>query len=389
MNDKEDGKLAVGKSLALFGAVGAVVALLAAVAVGCGSSSSSIAPFAGVWVANGGGANVEHFSGNEISVLAGVFNLPPTTFLNTKVFTSPQDTTFDSSGTMWVVDGGKNDGLGTGAAVFAFVAAQLAHLNSQPAPAPGVIVKPVVGVNNLFNFPQFAAFDTAGNLWVSDSANNAIFEFTATQIKSPLVASTNAVLVSAGFNGPLGIAFDGTGNLWICNNGGTTIVEIAAAVVNAASASGGTVTVTPATTLNSDGLATPSINNPWGILFDGSGNMWFTNEQLTPPTGDPNGTVVEFTATSIAGGGALTPAPNVTLHATSVGGTTSFGDPNGISMNSAGNITVANAGNSSLAEFTAAQITTTGSPVPHVFFVGAATTLIGPTGLTYGPLSLQ
>jgi hypothetical protein len=106
--------------------------------------------------------------------------------------------------------------------------------------------------------------------------------------------------------------------------------------------------VTPATTLNSDGLPTPSINNPWGILFDASGNMWFTNEQLTPPTGDPNGTVVEFTATSIAGGGVLTLAPNVTLHATAVGGTTSFGDPNGISMNSAGNITVANAGNSSL-----------------------------------------
>jgi streptogramin lyase len=367
-------------------AAGAVLTLLAVTEVGCGSSSTRIAPFMGVWVANGGGANALHYSGNQITTFTGVFNIPPVTVLNTKVFVAPQDTTFGSTGTMWVVDGGANDGKGTGAAVYAFVAAQLASLNSNSAPTPGVVVKPVsAGGANLFNFPQFAALDASGNLWVSDSANNVIFRFNSATIKTALVLSPDATFGSAAFNAPLGIAFDSGGNLWVCNNGGTTIVEIASAALTGT----GPVAVVPATTLNSDGAATPSINNPWGILFDANGNLWFTNEQLKPPTAQGSGTVVEFTAASIKGGGTITPAPNVTLTAAAVGGTTSFSDPNGISMNNLGNITVANAANSSLAEFTASQISTTGNPVPHTFIVGGATTLNGPTGLSYGPLSLQ
>jgi len=50
---------------------------------------------------------------------------------------------------------------------------------------------------------------------------------------------------------------------------------------------------------------------------------------------------------------------------------------------------VANAAGDSLAEYTAAQITSSGNLTPHTFIVGAATALKAPTGLTYGPISLK
>jgi hypothetical protein len=79
----------------------------------------------------------------------------------------------------------------------------------------------------------------------------------------------------------------------------------------------------------------------------------------------------------------------VTISATEVGATASLDDPNGISMDKAGNITVANAANNTLAEFTSPQITSSGSPTPHAFVIGGATLLDVPTGLTYGPLVLK
>ena len=131
----------------------------------------------------------------------------------------------------------------------------------------------------------------------------------------------------------------------------------------------------------------PTINNPWGILFDSSGNMWFTNEQLSVSA--CSGTVVQFAAGSFTGLGSVSPAPAVVIGQTAVGGSSSLCDPNGITMNKAGNIVVANAGGDSLAEYRASQITSSGNPTPHTFVIGATTLLAGPAGLTYGPVTLK
>jgi DNA-binding beta-propeller fold protein YncE len=300
----------------LVAAMGAVMMLAAIGTLGCGGGggNSGVAPFAGVWVANSGAPAALHFPGTDLN-FGGTFPFPPIPRLNSALFVSPQDTLFDSNNNLWVVDGGANDGKGTGAAVFRFLFNQVISLNTNSAPAPNFIIKALLPVGGTtFVFPQFAAFDAACDLWVSDSGANVIFKFSTAQLSSasgvgltPAAILTNTAPPAAqAFKGPLGIAFDGAGNLWVDNNGGTTIVEIAAAVLNAAA---GTTQVLAQTVLNSDGGAIPSINNPWGILFDSSGNLWITNEQLTAPTGAPDGTVVKFTAASIAGGGIITPAP--------------------------------------------------------------------------------
>jgi sugar lactone lactonase YvrE len=374
----------------LLAAVGAVMVLIAAGVMGCGSSSSTaIAPFAGVWVANGGVGRVSHFSGTELNA-SGSFNAGPVTVVNSTVLVSPQDTVFDSGGNMFVVDGGLNNGKGTNAAVYEFTASQLTSLNTTSNPVPAFTIS-LIGGTVPFNFPQFGAFDGAGNLWVADSGNSVVYKFTAAQLAglTGVGITPNAVLVSpTDFNGTLGIAFDGSGNLWVDNNGGTTIVEITAATLAAAS---GVTPVTANTTLNGQPIAPGStlltINNPWGILFNSSGDMWITNEELN--VSSCSGTVIEFPSSQISGGGSLTPTPSVVLTQTSISGTQSLCDPNGLSLStSLGNLVVANAAGPSLAEFKADQLTT-GSPAPGLFFFGAATLLNMPAGLTYGPLSLQ
>lgn len=299
-----------------------------------------------------------------------------------------------------MVDGG--NGAGVGSAVFRFLFSQVASLNTTPNPAPNFVIKAITGTPT-FAFPQFAAFDAAGNLWVSDSATNpiaagevgAIFKFSTKQLGTgagfsgtPAAAFTNPAIGPRVFNGPLGIAFDASGNLWVNNNGGNTIVEIAAAVVSAAA---GTSTPAIATTLTTNipppgGLA--NINSPWGILFDSSGNMWITNEQLSvavPPA--CSGSVVEFTKAAISGGGTITPTANVVITQTAVAGRSSLCDPMGITMNTSGDIVVSNFG--WLSEYDASQITSSGNPAPHTLVAGLATLLNSPAGLTYGPLSLK
>jgi len=380
----------------LIAAMGAVVTLAAIGAVGCGGgSNTSIFPFAGLWVANSGGPNVAHFTGSELNL--NTSNTAPKTVLNNALFISPQDVTFDNTGNMWIVDGGLNDGRGTGAAVYEFALAQLKNLNSQPSPSPTFIIVSTTAAP-FFMFPQFAVFDAGHNLWVSDSGSSQILKFSASQLATPTRVSITPAATLQGaapgvFNGPLGMAFDKNGNLWIANNNttGNTIIEISAAVL--AAASGPVNPIVPATILKNPAVGPLNIDNPWGMLFDSNGNLWFTNEQLD--VSKCAGSVVEFSGTLIAAGGVLSPTPTVTLTQTAISGTESLCDPNGISMTSAvapatvGNISVANVGNNSVSEYAAEQITGSGSPTPNLFIIGAATTLRAPTGLSYGPLSLE
>lgn len=129
------------------------------------------------------------------------------------------------------------------------------------------------------------------------------------------------------------------------------------------------------------GLAT--INNPWGILFDSGGNMWFSNEQLSVST--CSGSVVEFAVGSFARLGSVTPTPKVVLTQNFVHGVESLCDPHGIAINLPGDLAIANAANGSIAGFFAGQLGESGNPPPLSFIVGAATTLNAPTGLVFGP----
>jgi hypothetical protein len=359
---------------------------------GCGGSSNSSSPspvapqINGLWVANSGGPNVLQFLSKQTGA-NGVVNKKPNLILNSSSpsFTSPQDSLFDTSGNLWVVDGGAS---GAGEGVFEFTQAQLQALRKTPNPTPAFAITNSAGVPG-FNFPQFAVFDASGDLFVEDTGANVIDAYSATQLTTTsgtgLVPA--CVFTSTDFNGPLGAVFDSAGNLFVAQNGGTTVVRINAADLNLTNAacSPGPVALTPEVILSSDTPAAgtpPSINGPWGLALDSGGNLWVSNEQLIAPNNVAPGTVVEFAATDITASG--TPTPVVTLTSTTVGAVGTLDDPQGIGFSAAGDLAVANDANNTISVFSSTQLTT-GSPVPKTLVSGANVQLSAPTGLIFGP----
>ncbi len=373
---------------------------------GCGGDNNSSPPKptatptptinVSLWVANG--TNVLEFAPSQLLIQGATSPVPQLT-LTSPAFGAPQGVTFDAAGDLWVIDGGNIAAGGSIApALDEFTPSQLSppRVSHYPyAPTPSVKIN-----CSCFAFPQQAAFDSKGDLWVSDNGNNAVFDFTPAQLAASNSNATPNVgfISSPAFSGPLGIIFDSAGNLWVANNASTTIFEF-----NAASLPTGTLSLTgllsgPALTPNivlaDDGNG--SIQGPWALAFDSAGNLWSSNAS-TPFT------IVEFAKSALVAiynpGVTIALVPAVTIDPTQAAGLPSLNSPNGIAFDNLGDLAAAN----SLAPFSIAlfhnpqliqpnarfdaHYTSFGpNGVPNVFFSGAATTLNAPAGVTFGPV---
>jgi hypothetical protein len=327
-----------------------------------------------LWVANG--ANVVEFGPAQLS--KGVKNTKPMLTLNTTpAFTSTQGALFDKTGNLWVIDGGATTPTVVPAALDMFTPTQLKDLRKKKSGAPAPTVTLTCAC---FVFPQQAVFDSAGNLWVSDNDNGgqgAVDMFAASLLTtSAALTAPTASFTSASFTGPLGIAFASNGNLWIANNGGTTIVEFDAGTLPAAGTIGTTLVPNVILSTNSN-----SIEGPWALAFDSTGNLWSSNAN-TPFT------LVQFAKTDLGASGS--PAATITISPTTVGKKTqipSLNSPNGISFDTGGSLGVANSvAITSVARYLASQLAVGGALVPQALVSGKNTGLAAPAGDNFGPV---
>ena len=327
-----------------------------------------------LWVANG--TNVVEFSPSQL--VNGVSDPTPRRTISSSVFASPQGVAFDYYGDLWVIDGGTLTGDGGVApALYEFTAKQLSNLSSNAAPTPAVTIS-----SASFVFPQQAAFDNSGNLWVTDNGGNAVFVFSAKQLSTSGATTIPVASITStpGFNGPLGITFDYRGNLYVANNGTTTIFQFSASslpVVNPSSTTGTSTALTPAVTLSDNGSG--SIQAPWALAIDGSGDLWSSNANA------PN-TVVEFKPSQFTASGS--PTPNITLASATVSNNATLVAPNGIAFDQYGDLAVmSSAAPFGMAGYGPSQLRTnpTSPLTPAVFLVGTSTTLNAPAGDTFGP----
>jgi len=331
------------------------------------ASSSSPVVANALWIANG--TNVVEYLSTQLG--ANGATVPEAT-LSSTAFGAPQGVRFDKSGNLYVIDGGTVSAGGlTKPAIEKFTPTQLA------AAAAGSTnqVPTALVTSTSFVFPQQAVFDGSGNLWVSDSGADSVFEFSAAQIAN----GGNQVPVTTlgatpGFSGPLGIAFDGSGDLFVANSGGTTIDEFTSAALGAQT---GDVTLAPFITISDDGNG--SIAGPWAIAFDASGNLWSSNAN-SPDT------IVEFSASSILTGPVV---PAVTIRSASVSGHATLNAPNGIAFDASGDLAViSSASPFGIAFYSKSQLGTSGATTPSAFITGTATTLNAPAGATFGPATI-
>ena len=262
-------------------------------------------------------------------------------------------------GALWVGNAGTNTILGYSAG----------QLDSSSGGAPAVTIT-TPGDNMSGEGTFAAAVDHSGNLWVAE-VNQTVVEYTSGQLgasgnPSPAVTlTTNHGTLSL----PSALAFDAGGNLWVANNGGgiggggKTVVEFTR---NQLAVSGNPI---PAVTLGNNGI---SIENPSGLAFDRSGNLWITNE----------GSIDEFSVPQLATSG--NPLPAVEL----LYGVGNSKTASGLAFDHEGNLWVTAAAAGNVDEFTSAQLLTSGSPTPAVTLrsSGALVVPLGPAFDSHGNL---
>jgi sugar lactone lactonase YvrE len=214
------------------------------------------------------------------------------------------------------------------------------------------------GTAATFNFPQGLTFDGAGHLFVADTANDTIREIVITSRAvttlagtAGMVGNTDAAGAAARFNVPVAITSDGAGNLLVADTGNRSIREVIVA--------SGAVTkvVGP---VGGGGVG------PLGIATDGKGNVFFSQ------TAQNFIRVLNLNTKAVT---ALAGTNGKIGSADGTGVSALFNYPEGLWYDGAGNLYVADTGNSTIRKIVVATAAVT-------TVVGVA----GSQGVRVGPL---
>ncbi len=221
-------------------------------------------------------------------------------------------------------------------------------LKSSGTPIP-LEVEPLNSVNGL-------AFDKSGNLWV-EAFDNFVLEFTPAQLKnlSTVPNPTPVNEFGSGADAARGAIFDHNGNLWIIDADGA-VDEFTHEQLSV----GGSPS--PAVRVSSD-----SLNDPEFGVFDNSDNLWLSNQG--------NSEIAEFKASQLVSSSDQTPAVILSANGESL----DF--PGQLAFDHKGNLWVANLANSTVVMFAKKQLTATGTPIPKVTLNGSE--FDGPQGLAF------
>ena len=202
-------------------------------------------------------------------------------------------------------------------------------------------------VNASLNSPSGVAVDSAGNVYIADTYNQRIREVVAESGAIETVAGNGtsgfngdgAAATSAELNSPSGVAVDSTGNIYIADTGNQRIREVIAAtgkiVTIAGNGTGG---------YNGDGIASTSakLNNPYGVAVDGAGNIYVADTSNQRIREVLVGTSIIQT---IAGNGTSGYSGDG-VAATGA----ELNQPHGVTVDSAGNVYIADSANQRIRE---------------------------------------
>ena len=207
-----------------------------------------------------------------------------------------------------------------------------------------------IGAEARFNGPEGLAADVAGNVYVADFLNHTIRKIDPAGHVTTLAGaagspgSADGVGAQARFNHPEGVATDGLGNVYVADHWNTAIRKITPSgiVTTLAGASG-----SPG---SADGIgAEASFWQPRGIAADGLGNIYVAD------TG--NSTIRKITregvVSTLAG---LAQSPG---SADGIGAQARFNAPHGVAADRAGNVYVADTGNSTVRRITPEGVVST------------------------------
>ena len=252
-------------------------------------------------------------------------------------FTSPVGLTMDSSGNVLVADFNNN----------AIRKVTPAGVVSTFAGTGAYGFVNGTGTAASFHGPNGVTVDSDGNVLVADQNNHAIRKITPAGVVSTFAGTgtkgfVNGTGTAASFFGPTSVAVDSSGNVLVADVNNHAIRKITPAGVVSTFAGTGTPGF-----VNGTGTAA-SFKYPLGVAVDSSGNVFVADEfnhairKITPA-----GVVSTFAGTGTKG------------FVNGTGTAASFYSPEGVAVDSGGNVFVADTGNNAIRKITPAGVVST------------------------------
>jgi hypothetical protein len=198
--------------------------------------------------------------------------------------------------------------------------------------------------------PCGVAVDSAGNVYVADTFNSAIRKRTSDGGVTTLAGnagqpgSADGTNSAALFNYPFGLAVDSAGNVYVADTYNSTIRKVTGAGVVT------TLAGNPGVSGSADGPSgTALFNYPAGVAVDSLGNLYVAD------TG--NHTIRKVTSEGMVF--TLAGSAGQSGSANGVGDAAQFNLPNGVAVDGAGNVYVADSGNNTIRKVTSGGMVTT------------------------------
>jgi sugar lactone lactonase YvrE len=206
------------------------------------------------------------------------------------------------------------------------------------------------GSSARFNFPTSVAVDSSGNVFVADNGNNTIRKITSAGVVTTLAGtagssgSTDGTGSAARFNSPQGVAVDSAGNVYVADRLNQTIRKVTSAGVVT------TLAGTAGSSGSTDGTGSVArFNSPRSTAVDTSGNVFVADTFNSIIRKVTSAGVV----TTLAGTAGSTGSTDGT------GSAARFSNPAGVSVDTAGNVFVADSSNNTIRKVTSAGVVTT------------------------------
>ena len=261
---------------------------------------------------------------------------------STARFSGPQGMVVDSAGNVFVADTYNNKIRKVTPAGVVTTLAGSAGSSSGTNDGTGSAAR--------FYYPQGVAMDSAGNVYVADLQNSTIRKITSAGVVTTLAGSAgssgtnNGTGSAARFDFPCGVAVDSAGNVFVADTSNNTIRKVTpAGVVTTLAGSAGS-----SGTNNGTGSAA-LFSRPGGVAVDSAGNVIVadtSNNTIRKVT--PAGVV-----TTLAGSAGSIGTNNGT------GSAARFYYPQGVAVDSADNVVVADTYNNTIRKVTPAGVVTT------------------------------
>jgi sugar lactone lactonase YvrE len=262
-------------------------------------------------------------------------------------FQSPQGIAVSSTGVIYVAD--TNNNLIRSVSAGGLVTTLAGSLPPGPPGTPGGKVDGT-GAQARFSNPKGLAVDGAGIVYVADTTNNAVRTLAPGAVVRTLsgYAGTpghvDGPAATATFYAPAGVAVDAAGNVYVADTTNSVVRFISTS---------GVVSTVAGTALqfgSADGMGAAAIfRTPAGLGVEASGDV------LVADTGN-------FTLRKIAPGAMVTTivgTARATGSADGTGATAQFFFPQGVTVGASGNAYVSDAGNSTVREITPLGAVTT------------------------------